>query len=153
MVKINPIIGFYIPIIRIPSLKVGGFPSPIKRDFWPWHRWKFTIFFLMKRMFATTFFWWKLHYLPFYQLFISTITILWVFFFPAVSKPLFLSDGRFEAVPTQPGIRVKRTARVEFFDLWSGVELGKNCGAFNMHLWGFWMNFIILILFEKTVSS
>ena len=29
---INPIIGFYIPIIRIPSLKVGGLPSPTKRD-------------------------------------------------------------------------------------------------------------------------
>ena len=29
---INPIVGVYIPIIRIPSLKVGGFPSPTKRD-------------------------------------------------------------------------------------------------------------------------
>ncbi len=36
---INPIVGVYIPIIRIPSLKVGGFPSPMKRDFWPWHIW------------------------------------------------------------------------------------------------------------------
>ena len=26
---INPIVGVYIPIIRIPSLKVGLFPSPI----------------------------------------------------------------------------------------------------------------------------
>ena len=31
--KLNPIIGFYIPIIGIPSLKVGGLPSPKKRDF------------------------------------------------------------------------------------------------------------------------
>ena len=30
---INPIVGVYIPIIRIPSLKVGGFPSPKERDF------------------------------------------------------------------------------------------------------------------------
>ena len=31
---INPIVrAVYIPIIRIPSLKVGGLPSPIKRDF------------------------------------------------------------------------------------------------------------------------
>ena len=29
---INPIVGVYIPIIRIPSLKVGGLPSPTKRD-------------------------------------------------------------------------------------------------------------------------
>ncbi len=29
--------GFYIPIIRIPSLKVG-WPSPTKLDFWPWYR-------------------------------------------------------------------------------------------------------------------
>ena len=29
---INPIIGFYIPIIRIPSLKVGGFPSPRTKE-------------------------------------------------------------------------------------------------------------------------
>ncbi len=34
---INPIVGVYIPMIRIPSLKVGGFPSPIYSDFWPWH--------------------------------------------------------------------------------------------------------------------
>ena len=27
---INPIVGVYIPIIRIPSLKVGGLPSPIQ---------------------------------------------------------------------------------------------------------------------------
>ena len=27
---INPIVGVYIPIIRIPSLKVGGLPSPKK---------------------------------------------------------------------------------------------------------------------------
>ncbi len=32
MGKINPTIEFYMPIIRIPSLKVGGFPSPTKRD-------------------------------------------------------------------------------------------------------------------------
>ena len=29
---INPIVEVYVPIIRIPSLKVGGFPSPNKRD-------------------------------------------------------------------------------------------------------------------------
>ena len=33
---INPIIGFYIPIIRIPSLKVG-WVYPQYSDFWPWH--------------------------------------------------------------------------------------------------------------------
>ena len=36
---INPIVGVYIPIIRIPSLKVGFFPSPKKNaTFDPWHR-------------------------------------------------------------------------------------------------------------------
>ena len=42
---INPIAGVYIPIIRIPIkilLKVG-WPSPTKRDFWPWHMWKPTL--------------------------------------------------------------------------------------------------------------
>ena len=29
---IIPIVGVYIPIIRIPSLKVGGLPSPTTRD-------------------------------------------------------------------------------------------------------------------------
>ena len=29
--------GLYTHEIRIPSLKVGGVPSPIKRNFWPWH--------------------------------------------------------------------------------------------------------------------
>ena len=28
-------VGVYIPFIRIPSLKVGGLPSPTKRDFTP----------------------------------------------------------------------------------------------------------------------
>ena len=30
---INPIVGDYIPIIRIPYLKVGGFPSPRTKEF------------------------------------------------------------------------------------------------------------------------
>ncbi len=34
--KLNPIVGVYTPIIRIPSLKVGCLPSQ-KNDFWPWH--------------------------------------------------------------------------------------------------------------------
>ena len=29
---INPIVGVYIPIIRIPKKKVGKQPSPTKRD-------------------------------------------------------------------------------------------------------------------------
>ena len=35
---INPIVGVYIPIIRIPIK--GGMTIPKKRDFWPWHIWK-----------------------------------------------------------------------------------------------------------------
>ena len=31
--KLNPIVGFYMLLIRIPSLKVWLFPSPNKRDF------------------------------------------------------------------------------------------------------------------------
>ena len=39
-------VGVYIPIIRIPGfpiVQVGFFPSPIKRDFRPWH---ICVFFL-----------------------------------------------------------------------------------------------------------
>ena len=40
---INPIIGVYIPIIRIP-IEGGMSLSPIKRDFWPWHIWEKYLF-------------------------------------------------------------------------------------------------------------
>ena len=39
---INPIVGLYIPIIRISIKRCDDHP-PTKRDFWPWHKWIFKV--------------------------------------------------------------------------------------------------------------
>ena len=98
-------------------IKGGRFPIPNKTRLLTMAQVKIHYFFFDEKDVCHHFFLMKTALFTFlstiyfhYHYFVS-------FFFPAVSKPLFLSDGRFEAVPTQPGIRVKRTARVEFFDL------------------------------------